>query len=61
MTFAVSALVSVLLAIAVDGLSPWIDANAITRFSSAVSRCPPSWLPTPKTASRARTTGCGWD
>ncbi len=30
MTFAVSALVSVLLAIAVDGLSPWIDANAIT-------------------------------
>jgi O-antigen/teichoic acid export membrane protein len=30
MTFAVSALVSVLLAIVVDGLSPWIDANAIT-------------------------------
>src|SRR3981189_307052 len=30
MTFAVSALVSVLLAIAVDGLSPWIDAKAIT-------------------------------
>src|SRR5712675_2373606 len=30
MTFAVSALVSVVLAIAVDGLSPWIDANAIT-------------------------------
>ena len=30
MTFAVSALISVLLAIAVDGLSPWIDANAIT-------------------------------
>ena len=29
MTFAVSALVSVLLAIVVDGLSPWIDANAI--------------------------------
>jgi O-antigen/teichoic acid export membrane protein len=30
MTFAVSALVSVLLAVVVDGLSPWIDANAIT-------------------------------
>src|SRR5258705_2145764 len=30
MTFAVSASVSVLLAIVVDGLSPWIDANAIT-------------------------------
>jgi O-antigen/teichoic acid export membrane protein len=30
MTFSVSALVSVLLAIVVDGLSPWIDANAIT-------------------------------
>ena len=30
MTFAVSALVSVLLAIVVDGLSPWIAANAIT-------------------------------
>ena len=30
MTFAVSALASVLLAIVVDGLSPWIDANAIT-------------------------------
>src|SRR6195256_1352324 len=30
MTFAVSALISVLLAIVVDGLSPWIDANAIT-------------------------------
>ena len=29
MTFAVSALVSVLLAIVVDGLSPWIDDNAI--------------------------------
>ena len=29
MTFAVSALVSVLLAIVVDWLSPWIDANAI--------------------------------
>ena len=29
MTFAVSALISVLLAIVVDGLSPWIDANAI--------------------------------
>src|ERR1700687_1003661 len=29
MTFAASALVSVLLAIVVDGLSPWIDANAI--------------------------------
>ena len=30
MTFAVSALVSLLLAIVVDELSPWIDANAIT-------------------------------
>jgi len=30
MTFAVSALISVLLAIVVDGLSPWVDANAIT-------------------------------
>src|SRR5882762_8297278 len=30
MTFVVSASVSVLLAIVVDGLSPWIDANAIT-------------------------------
>jgi O-antigen/teichoic acid export membrane protein len=30
MTFAVSALVSLLLAIVVDELSPWIDANAVT-------------------------------
>ncbi len=29
------------------------------RSISAASRCRPSWSPTPRTASRARTTGCG--
>ena len=31
------------------------------RFISAASRCRPSWSPTPRTASRARMTGCGSD
>src|SRR4030088_673541 len=39
MTGIVSALVSVLLAIVVDGLSPWIDDNAIAPLFIGCTRC----------------------
>ena len=60
MTFAVSSVVSLLLAGLVKLLSPWIDA---TRDRAALYRLPDaaalSSSPTPRTASRARMTGCG--
>ena len=62
MTFVVSATVSLLLAGVVKLLSPWIDdqrgRSALRRLPHA---CRPSWSPTPRTASPARTTGCGSD
>ena len=62
MTLIVSAVVSVLLAGCRESCCRRGSAQARSfRFTSAASRCRPSWSPIPRTASRARMTGCGSD
>ena len=61
MTFAVSVVVSGCWLASSNCCRRGSTPTRSCRFTSAASRCPPSWWPIPRTASRARTTGCGSD